>query len=269
MFEEPDENFDGNETPAEDAIKPAERAREKADEFRMHAELVAIFEGVRKFDAQILPKLDLEVAREIQKTIAKLAKAKTPESPSLAESSAADAVAVLNLPQTRGLTTNDYHIHRRPGETMIVRWLAGEQVEKFYERMQAHFDAALNQFREEAHQALEWKQEPGTREYLEALDALDVKMPDRYLRDVIRQHNVFVLSDQTADEMEIVHLCDYVMGVEVAEVVGRASAPPEDGATERDRAWFFKLFSLRGTDNGVEKMCFFTFLQKAEDTFEF
>src|SRR5437763_2225147 len=126
MFEEPDDNFGGDETPAEDAIKPADRAKEKADEFRMHAELVAIFEGVRKFDAEILPKLDGEIAREIQRTIAKLEKSKTAESPLLPETSAADALGVLKISETRGLSTNHYHIHRRPGEAVIVRWLAGE-----------------------------------------------------------------------------------------------------------------------------------------------
>jgi hypothetical protein len=159
---------------------------------------------------------------------------------------------------------------------MIVRWLAGtgtgtgagagEQVESFYARMQAHFDAALNQFREEERQALAWKQDPKTLAYLDALDAIDVKMADRYLRDVIRQHGLFVLSTQAADEIDIVHLCDYLMGVPPAEVVGAASAPPEDGATEQDRAWFFKLFALRGVIDGEERMCFFTFLQKSEES---
>ena len=51
------------------------------------------------------------------------------------------------------------------------------------------------------------------------------------------------------------------------KIVGRASAPPEE-PTESDRAWFFKLFSLRGMIDGIERMCFFTYLQKAEDTFE-
>ena len=92
-------------------------------------------------------------------------------------------------------------------------------------------------------------------------------MAERYLRDLIRKHNLYVLSTQAADEMDILHLCDYVMGVPAAEVVGPASAPPEE-PTERDRAWFFKLFSLRGMHEGVEQMCFFTYLQKSEDTFE-
>jgi hypothetical protein len=94
-------------------------------------------------------------------------------------------------------------------------------------------------------------------------------MTDVYLRDYIRAHNLFVLSTQTADEMDILHLCDYLMGVPAAQVVGPASAPPEEEPTERDRAWFFKLFSLRGVVDEVERMCFFTYLQKAEDTFDF
>jgi hypothetical protein len=261
MFDEPDD-----ESPAERPSDPADRAKEKFDEFRMHAELAAVFEGNRKFDAQILPKLDPEIAREVQRTIARLEKAKSADSPLIPPPADADAAAVLNLPAARGLSTNDYHVHRRPGEAMIVRWLHGDQVESFYERMQAHFNAALNQYREEERQSHGWKQDADTLKYLEALDKIDVRMADRYLRDVIRTHSVSILSTQTADELDIMHLCDYVMGVPAAEVVGAASAPPDDGPTERDRAWFFKLFALRGIHEGVEQMCFFAFLQKAEDT---
>jgi hypothetical protein len=233
----------------------------------MHAELVAVFEGKRKFDAGIYTALKLELAREIQKTMAKLEKAKLQETPIIDPEHADDALALLKFPQTRDLSNNDYHVHRRPGEVMIVRWLAGEGVDTFYERLQAHFDAAMNAFREEERHANEWKQDPTTLKYLEALDALEVKMSDRYLRPIIKQHNVFVLSTQTADELDIIHLTDYVMGVEPAELVGPKNAPPDE-PTERDRAWFFKLFSLRGIDEGIERMCFFAFLQKAEDTFE-
>ncbi len=76
---------------------------------------------------------------------------------------------------------------------------------------------------------------------------------------------MFVLSTQTADEMDINHLCDFIMGVPAAEIVGPASAPP-DAPTEQDRAWFFKLFSLRGMKEGVEQMFFFTYLQKSDDS---
>jgi hypothetical protein len=163
------------------------------------------------------------------------------------------------------VSTNNYHIHRRPGEVMIVRWLAGEQVETFYTRMQAHFDAALTQFREEERQSLAWKQDPQTLAYLKALDAIDVRLADRYLRDPIRQHNLFILSTQSADEIDIIHLADYLMSVDPADLVGRASAPGE-APTESERAWFFKLFALRGMQDGEERMCFFTFLQKSDDS---
>jgi hypothetical protein len=263
MFDD-DEGRD--ESRAEVAASPADRAREKADEFRVQAELIAVFEGVRKFDAELVPGLDPEVAREVQRTMGRLAKAKTPESPILPEPTAtADAATLLDMPKTQGLSTNDYHIHRRPGEVMIVRWLADGQVETFYERLQAHFDVALEGCKEDERQEHGWKQDPQTQAYLEALDKVEVRMADRYLRGPIRQHNLFVLSDQSADEMNIAHLCDTVMGVPAADVVGPASAPPADDPTEQDLAWFFKLFSLRGMVEGEERMCFFAYLQKAEE----
>ena len=260
MFDEPND-----ERPPERATDPAARAREKSDEFRMHAELAAVFEGRRKFDAALRPGLDAKVARDVQRTIARLEKSRLADAPLLPEPSAADAARLLALPETTDdLPPNDYHIHRRPGETMIVRWLAGDQVESFYARIQAHFDVALNQFREEERQSLGWKQDPPTLAYLAALDALEVKMADRYLREVIRQHKVFVLSTQAADEISIAYLCDYLMGVSPAELVGPASAPPDE-PTDQDLAWFFKLFSLRGMVEGLERMCFFTYLQKSDD----
>jgi len=258
MFDEPEED------PAERSFNPADQARDKSDEFRMHAELAAVFEGPRKFDAQLIPGLDAQLAREIQRTIGKLEKAKTAESPILPPASATEATTLLDFPRTHELSTNDYHIHRRPGEVMIVRWLAGDQVETFYERIQAHFDAAMEGFKEDERQAQEWKQDPKTLAYLKALDALDVKMPDRYLRDAIRKHNLFVLSTQSADEMNIAYLSDHIMNVSPAEIVGTASTPPE-APTERDLAWFFKLFSLRGLVEGSERMCLFAFLQKSDD----
>lgn len=259
MFDEPEES------PAEKPVDPADQAREKADEFRVHAQLAAVFEGCRKFEAQILTGLDGQIAREMQRTIGRLEKAKPADVPVLPETSAAEAGRVLDLYAAGELSTNDYHIHRRPGEAMIARWLAGEQVESFYERLQAHFDAALNHFREEERQANEWKRDPRTLAYLKALDAVEMKMADRYLRPLIRKHNIIVLSTQSADEMDILHLCDYVMGVPAAEVVGAKSAPPPE-PTEADRAWYFKLFSLRGMAGGVEKMCFFAYLQKTDDS---
>ena len=58
------------------------------------------------------------------------------------------------------------------------------------------------------------------------------------------------------------------MSLIAAELVGAASAPPEDAPTEQDLAWFFKLFSLRGVIDGAEHMCFFTFMQKTDDSFD-
>ena len=258
MFDEPDERRD--EIPAD----PAERAREKADEFRMHAELAAVFEGPRKFDARLRPGLDADLAREVQRTVGRLEKAKSADSPVLPEPSAADAAGLLTLAGSRGLPTNDYHLYRRPGEVMVVRWLEGDGVETFYGRAQAHFDAAVSGFREDERQAHGWKQDPKTLAYLAALDAVDVRMADRYLRDVIRAHGVFVLSTVAVDEMDILHLSDTLMGVDAAALVGPASAPPAE-PTERDRAWFFKLYALRGIAEGVERMCFFAYLQKADD----
>jgi hypothetical protein len=258
MFDEPSEG------PVEPLFNPVDRAREKSIEFCMHAELAAVFEGCRKFDAELLPGLDANLAREIQRKIGRLEKSKSPDSPVLPEPSYADAAAVLDMPVTAQLSTNDYHINRRPGEVMMIRWLAGDQVEAFYERLQAHFDAAMGTLREEQRQDHQWKQDPETLAYIKALEAADVKMADRHLRHVIRLHRIFVMSTQTADEMNIAYLADYVMGVSAAQIVGTNSAPPDE-PEEKDLAWFFKLFSLRGIHEGVEKMCFFTFLQKADD----
>src|SRR5688572_29332867 len=95
MFDDP------NESPAEDASDPAVRAKEKSDEFRMHAELAAVFEACRKFDAQLIPGLDPAIAREVQRGMGRLEKAKTPDSPILPEPATADAAALLDLPNTR------------------------------------------------------------------------------------------------------------------------------------------------------------------------
>ena len=258
MFDEP------SESPQERKIDPAQRAKDKSDEFRVHAEVCAVFEGPRKFDAEIR-RLDDQTARDLQKRMARLEKSKSQESPVLPTESMAEATALLKLPSEGALSPNDYYISRRPGEVMIVRWLEGDQVESFYERIQAHFDVALDDFKNEQREAYGWKQDATMTAFLEALDALEIKMPDRYLRDVIRKHNVFVLSTLTADEMDISHLAETVMGAQVTDVVGAASALPDD-PTESDRAWFFKLFSLRGIVEGVERMCFFTYMQKAEES---
>ena len=257
MYEEP------AETPQEPSSDPANRAKEKSDEFRMHAELAAVFEACRKFEAQIRPGLDAQLARDIQRGMARLEKAKEADSPVLPETSNAQALDLLRFSDAHLLSTNDYHLHRRPGEVMAARWLAGEQVETFYQRLQAHFDAAMEGFREDERSSNEWKQDPATLAYLAALDALEVRMADRYLRDIIKQHGVCVLSTQTTDDINIAYLADHIMGVAPADIVGAASAPPENPA-EQDLAWFFKLFSLRGVVEGIERMCFFAFLQKSD-----
>lgn len=258
MFDEPEEPSQ------ERVVDPAQLARDKTDEFRVHAEVCAVFEGPRKFEAEI-HKLKDDLARDIQKRMARLEKAKTPESPILPPENAADAAAVLNLFESNKLSTNDYHVYRRPGELMIVRWLEGEQIETFYERLQAHFDVAFDDFKHEQREAHGWKQDAKMTKFLEALDKVEIKMSERYLREVIRKHNLFVLSTLTADQMDILHISETVMGLDAATLAGSASAPGDD-PSEEDRAWFFKLFSLRGMIEGKERMCFFAYLQKAEES---
>src|SRR5438477_117847 len=122
MYDEPDE------TESEPARDPAARAKEKADELRMHAELAAVFEGCRKFDAELRPGLDAEVARDVQRTIGRLEKAKQPDGPILPAASAPDAARLLDLHSAADLSTNDYHIHPtpradRPGPGMVLQAL--------------------------------------------------------------------------------------------------------------------------------------------------
>jgi hypothetical protein len=258
MFDEPDDRQ------AELSSKPALRAQEKSDEFRMHAELCAVFEGCRKFDAELRPDLTADQARDLQRTVGKLEKAKTPDSPILPDSAVADAARLLEMPESADLTTNDYHVHRRPGEVMIARWLAGDEVDQFYTRIQAHFDAALEGHKEDEQQATEWKGDAAASEYLKALGTIKVNLAERYLREPIRKLNLHVLSTQSADELNIAYLADYIMSVPVEEIVGEASAPPMD-PTEQDLAWYFKLFSLRGMRDDQERMCYFAYLQKTDD----
>jgi hypothetical protein len=259
MFEEPEES------PAERSATPAEQAKEKADEFRMQAELVAVFEGPRKFDAELRPTLDARLARDVQKSIGKLDKSKPADQAIIPPASAGEAAVLLDLYPFHELSTGDYHINRRPGEVMIVRWLSGDEVETYYQRLQAHFDIAMDGFKEDERQAREWQQDPQTLAYLKALDEVKVNMSERYLRELIRKHNLFVLSTQTSDEINIAYLCDTIMGVSPEQLVGVKSAPPDE-PTERDLAWFFKLFSLRGMIDGTERMCFFAYLQKSDES---
>src|SRR5436853_6763075 len=100
MFDEPEES------PQQRNIDPAQLAKDKTDEFRVHAEACAVFEGPRKFDAEIR-KLKVDLARDIEKRMAKLEMAKTHEGPILPPYSTADAAAVLNLSTAEKLATHD------------------------------------------------------------------------------------------------------------------------------------------------------------------
>jgi len=262
MFEEPEE------TPAERPSNPALRAVEKTDELRIHAELAAVFEGPRKFEAQVIPGLDPELARHIQQSIGRLEKAKSPDSPVLPQPQWPDAIAVMKLAGEKELSTNDYHVHRRPGEVMVLRFIEGDQVDAFYERLQAHFDAGLAGVIEDERQATEWKQDKLSDQYVKALEEIKVDLAERYLRKLMKTYGMFVLSTMTADEINIQMLAEHIMGTSIDELVGQASAPPSDPTT-KDLAWFFKLFALRGIIDQTEHMCFFTFLQKADDSFDF
>jgi hypothetical protein len=259
MYDEPDEN------PTENARDPALRAKEKADELRLHAEIFAVFEGRRKFEAALEFNLDDALARDVQRRVALLEKAKTADNPMLPRKAAADAAELLELVRSSGLSSNDYHVRRRPGEVMIVRWLEGDQVESFYERFQTHFDFALEGHKEDERQAHEWKQDADATAYVAALDKVKINLAERYLREPIRQHGIAVLSTLTTEAMDILHLADYVMETPAADLVGEASAPPSDDPTDEERTWFFKLFSLRGSRDKTEWMVFFTYLQKSDE----
>jgi hypothetical protein len=254
------------------------RLDEKVAELRIHAELCAVFEGVRKYEAQLNTTLDIDLTRTLQKSMLKLTGCKMQDSPVLDPSKEGtyDLVwELLSKADELGLPTNDYHINRRPGEVVILRWLKNdptaqltlEQVDTFYTRLQAHFDAAINQAREDEHQALDWKSDAKTTRYLKLLDEVKINQAERYLRPIIKSHAACVLSQTTADELNISYLCDYVMGVSADEVVGPRSAP-QDPTDESETAWFFRLFSLRGLVNDQEHMLFLAFMQKAQDTFD-
>jgi hypothetical protein len=262
MYDEPEESPEGA---GEKKLDPVTRAREKADECRINAELAAIFEGPRKFDAELRP-LKYDLAREVQRAMGKLDKAREGEGALLPASARDEAIALLRWPPDRGMATIDYHVSRRPGEVMIARWLRGtDECDAFYERLQAHFDAALEGYKEDEREAHGWKKDPGITAYLAALEKLEISMTDRYRRDGVREKGVLALSTVTADEINIAFIAETIMGVPSAELAGEAAAPPEEGASEQDLAWFFKLFSLRGMDGEDEAMCFFAYLQKTDD----
>ena len=257
---------DNDENPRERTFDPKAQANEKADEFRMYAELGAIFEGTRKWDAEIIPGLDMSVARDIQQTMARLAKSKAEDSPVIPAASIPDAQRLLNYSHEKDLATNHYHVSRRPGEVMLARWLIGDEVAAFYERLQAHYEAGIAGFMEDERQATEWQNDPKKQAFIKAMDDIKVTMEQWYAREAIKQHKAYILSTRAADELNIQFLTDHIMGISPADLVGEQSAPP-DNPTDQDLAWFFKLFSLRGMINETEHLCFFTFLQKSDDGF--
>ncbi len=270
MYEDPDEPDDSFQPRPELASDPKRRALEKVDEFRTHAQLAAVFEGPRKFDAELRPFG--EAAREVQLAIGKLEKSKLEAVPVLPPGQWKAAEAVLAMPDAGMLTTNDYHVAARPGETTIGRWIVGEEVDSFYERMQAHLDAALAAHREEEQANHGWRGDPEAQAYLHALEHLDenaANVEPWYLRSAIRDHGLFLLSTLAVDEMDVLFLCETLMGISPAELVGAASAPPEEEPSDSERAWYFKLFALRGKVGQEERMCFFTYMQKADDGFDF
>ena len=58
--------------------------------------------------------------------------------------------------------------------------------------------------------------------YLAALDAIDVQLSERFYREPVRQHNLFMLSTQSADEINIAFLSDHIMGVAPADLDQRS-----------------------------------------------
>lgn len=270
MADSDDPLFDpSDETPSERASNAKARALEKIEELRMHAELAAVFEGPRKFAAEVAVGLTPEASRDIQKNLLKLEKARLANAPQIIDPTAEpypEARRLLDLYREHALTTNDYHVQRRPGEVTMVRFLAGEQVETFFSRLQAHFDAGFDGVLEDERTDSAWKSDSDTATYIDALEQAKLNMAERYLRAVIHQHNLFALSTQTADEINIAYITDHIMNLPPAAVVGEASAPP-DNPTEKELTWYFKLFLLRGSVEGVEHAMFFTFLQKTDDSF--
>ncbi len=262
MYDDSDDRKDDN------ASAPKVRLAEKLDELRIHADLCAIFEGPRKFDAKLITGVDADLIRDVQQIIAKLDKSKQPGKPFLTPARALGATTLFDSLQEQGVSTSDYHLYRRPGEVMIVRWIKGDEVDTFYKRLQAHMDVAIKQTREDERQALAWKNDPRTNEYLEALDEAELDMQKWWMRDLLRDHELATVRTQTADEINIGYIADFIMGVGAAALVGEEFAPP-GGADDSELAWFFKLFALCGTKDGVEHIVFFVFLQKTDDEFDF
>lgn len=263
---------DSDEPRAEQGNTPKQRAEEKGEELRMFAELAAVFEGPRKFDAELLTDLTPDAARELQQSIGRLEKQRLPPHHLfIPDTGYAKGRELLSLNEK--FSTNDYHIHRRPGETHILRLLAGEEVDMYYTRLQAHFDAGLAGFVEDERSAHAWRNDPKTTAFLETLESFNWNLPERYARPLIREHGIIALSTQIIDEVNIELITDQIMNRPPADLVGQASAPNSDpdaeAPSDADRAWFFKLFFLRGLIEKEERILLYTFLQKTDDSFDF
>lgn len=258
---------DPNERRDDTAGDPAKRLAEKLADLRMLAELAAIFEGPRKFQSRVSTDLSIEQARKVQRDIALLERGKKPGVPVLPAAKQPEAIALLERVEELQLAPGDYHLHRRPGEVMLVRWLDDMLADAFYQRMQAHFDTVLEQAREDERQALAWRQDPATQAYLEGLDKAKFNMEEYYARAFARV-GACVLSTLTTDDMNILFLAEHLMGIAPAELVGAASVP-EDPFDEGKLGWYCKLFSLRGPARSRERLLFFAFLQRSEGEFAF
>ena len=88
------------------------------------------------------------------------------------------------------------------------------------------------------------------------------------MRDLLRDHELATVRTQTADEINISYIADFIMAVGAGALVGEEFAPP-GSADDAELAWFFKLFALCGTKEGIEHIVFFVFLQKTDDEFDF
>jgi len=58
------------------------------------------------------------------------------------------------------------------------------------------------------------------------------------------------------------------MGVSEDNLLHAAPAVSDEDEEEAQpsQTWFFKLFSLRGITDGQERMCFFAYLQRSEQS---
>jgi len=266
---EDDDFFDDQPRRDDTASDPEVRAREAAEQLRIHCELAATFEGPRKFDDRVKTGLDVGTARDLQQAIGKLEKQKTPKlGPVLPQEAMEAARVVLEWPADHpGLDAGSYHVHRRPGEAILVRWLAGDRVGRFYDRVAEHFNVAHQQRLEDEKTELGWRQDEDDQKYLESFEKIEPQPDVWYLRKLLNQHGLLALSTLAVEEMDILHLCDHLMGIPAFKVVGEHNAPDPDDPSppESERVWYFKLFNLRGTVADTERMCTFAFLQRAGD----